>query len=275
MSARVADRAGKYLRCFRLGLQDALTHRASLLLSPLGAVAPIILQVVLWNRVYAAGAAGDTLFGFTRDEMLAYAVVANLLSRLVRTGFEYELYEDIKSGGLDRMLVQPIGYFGLRIARFAGGKLADTAVTGLCLAGSFVVLVSRTTIGARLAVLPAFALALILALCLNFLIFWCVGLLGFWLTETGFLFEAVRVVIVTASGGIFPLSVLGRRAEAVLALLPFRFTIQFPTEVLCGRIAPGPALAGLALAAAWTLILPALAGRLWRSGLRRFAAVGS
>jgi ABC-2 type transport system permease protein len=271
----VADRAGKYLRCFWLGLQAALAHRASALLSPLGAVAPVIIQVVLWNRVYAAEPAGGTLFGFTRDQMLAYAVIANLVAQLVRTGFEYELHEDIKSGGLDRLLVQPIGYFGLRLARFAGTKVAATAVTGLCLAVSFLVLVSRTTIPVSAAALSGFALALILAFCLNFLIFWCVGLLGFWLTETGFLFEAVRVVIVTASGGIFPLSVLGRRTELVSSLLPFRFTIQFPAELLCGRLSPGAATGGLALAAAWTLVLSVVAGRLWRSGLRRFAAFGS
>jgi ABC-2 type transport system permease protein len=271
----VADPPGKYVRCFWLGLQDALTHRARLLLIPLGAVTPIVIQVVLWKRVYAAGDPGGTLFGFTRDEMLAYAVLANLLSRLVSTGFEYELHEDIKSGALDRFLIQPIGYFWLRIARFAGTKIGDGAVTGLCLAASFVVLVSTKMAGARVAVLSAFAPALILALCLNFLIFWCVGLLGFWLTETGFLFEAVRVVVVTASGGIFPLAVLGHRAEAVLRLLPFRFTIQFPTEILCGRIAPGRALGGLALGTGWTLILAGLAWRLWRSGLRRFAALGS
>ena len=123
--------------------------------------------------------------------------------------------------------------------------------------------------------ITAVAGSLLLALALNFLIFWCVGLLGFWLTETGFLFEAARVVIVTASGGVFPLSVFGRRAEAVLDLLPFRFTIQFPTEVLCGRVAGAAAAEGLAVAAAWTVALSLLARGLWGLGLRRFAAVGS
>ncbi len=269
------DGAAKYLRAFWLGVQGALAHRANLFLSPLGAIAPVIVQVVLWKRVYAGRPAADTLFGFTRDQMLAYAVFANLVARLVRTGFEYDLYDDIKSGGLDRVLVKPIGYFGFRVAHFAGTKFADTGGSAVCLAAVFAVLASTTTIGASLAGLSGFAEALLAALLLNFLIFWCVGLLGFWITETGYLFEAVRVVITTASGGIFPLSVFGRRAEAILNLLPFRFTIQFPTEILCGRVAGAAQGTGLALAAAWTAALGLLAHGLWRRGLRRFAAVGS
>ncbi len=269
------DAAAKYLRAFWLGVQGAVAHRANLFLSPLGAVAPVIVQVVLWTRVYAGRPAADRLFGFTRGQMLAYAVFANLVARLVRTGFEYELYEDIKSGGLDRVLAKPIGYFGFRVAHFAGTKFADTAATAVCLAGVFAILASTTTVAASLPMLGGFAAALLMAVALNFLIFWCVGLLGFWITETGYLFEAARVVIVTASGGVFPLSVFGRRAEAVLTLLPFRFTIQFPTEILCGRIAGAAQGAGLAVAAAWTAGLWVLGQWLWRSGLRHFAAVGS
>ena len=120
-----------------------------------------------------------------------------------------------------------------------------------------------------------FALALVLAFALNFLVFWCVGLLGFWLTEIGFLFEAVRIVIITASGGVFPLSVFGPRVEAVLEALPFRYTIQFPTDVLCGRVAGSELAWGLAAGAAWSIALFALARAVWTVGVRRFVAVGS
>ena len=120
-----------------------------------------------------------------------------------------------------------------------------------------------------------FPLATVVVIALNFLVFWCVGLLGFWLTEIGFLFEAVRIVIITASGGVFPLSVFGPALRPVLEALPFRFTIQFPTEVLCGRVAGTALASGLALAAAWSAGLALLARAIWWAGLRRFVAVGS
>jgi ABC-2 type transport system permease protein len=263
---------GKYLGSFSLGLRGALEYRTNFVFSLLGAVAPVIIQTALWKTLYAPG---DTLFGFSYAQMLGYVVVANIVSRLVRTGFEYELNDDIRSGGLDRFLVKPIDYFGFRMAQFAGSKAAETVFMGIALAAALFVLSAATGFTAGPAAVLGFVLALLLAFILNFLVFWCVGLLGFWLTEIGFLFEAARIVIITASGGIFPLSVLGPGPESLLKALPFRFTIQFPTDVLCGRVSGAELASGLGLAAAWSLALFALGRSLWAIGVRRFVAVGS
>lgn len=285
------ESARKYASSFSLGLRGALEYRANFLISLLGAVAPVIIQTALWSRLYApgSGSVGGTssagaqagsgeslrLFGFSYAQMLGYVVVANIVSRLVRTGFEYDLNDDIRSGGLDRFLVKPIDYFGFRMFQFAGSKSAESLFMGAALAAALAVLSALTGFSADLAAVLGFLAALFLAFVLNFLIFWCVGLAGFWLTEIGFFFEAARIVIITASGGIFPLSVFGPGPEALLRALPFRFTIQFPVEVLCGRVAGAELLSGLALAVGWAAALFVLCRALWAAGVRRFVAVGS
>jgi ABC-2 type transport system permease protein len=277
----VTKAAAKYLGSFSLGLRGALEYRVNFFMSLLGAVTPVVIQTALWTCLYApgssgdAGGSGDELFGFTYAQMLLYVVVANIVSRLVRTGFEYELNDDIRSGGLDRFLVKPIGYFGFRLARFAGSKLAETLFMGAALAVALVVLSALTGFAPSAVGILGFLAALVVAFVLNFLIFWCVGLVGFWLTEIGFFFEAARIVIITASGGIFPLSVFGPEVEAVLRVLPFRFTIQFPTDVLCGRVSGAELASGLAAAAFWSLALLGLCRAVWAAGIRRFVAVGS
>jgi ABC-2 type transport system permease protein len=270
----VARLAGKYGRSFSMGLRSSLEYRLNFLFSILAAVSPVVIQTALWTNIYGPKP-GEALFGFTYPQMIAYTVIANLVSRLVRTGFEYELAFDIKSGGLDRYLVKPIGYFGFRLFSFLGGKSAQTGVM-IVLLGIAVQLMHAMLgfpIGAAAAL--CFILSLLFAFALNFLIFWCVGMLAFRLSEIGFLFEAVRIVIITASGGIFPLAVFGPTGEKVFKMLPFRFTIQFPTELLCGRLPAREIATGFALAFAWIILLVLLARLSWRSGVRRFAAIGS
>jgi ABC-2 type transport system permease protein len=281
--------ACKYLGPFSLGLRGALEYRANFAFSLLGAVAPVMIQTALWTCLYARGAGasapspqgmagsggGLQLFGVTYTQMLGYVVVANIVSRLVRTGFEYDLNDDIKSGGLDRYLVKPIDYFGFRMAQFAGAKSAETLFMGIALAAALAALSVFAGFSATPLAILGFVAALLLAFALNFLIFWCVGLLGFWLAQIGFLFEAARIVIITASGGIFPLSVFGPRFEPVLAAMPFRFTIQFPTDVLCGRVARADLASGLAAGALWLILLLALTRAIWAAGIRRFVALGS
>ncbi len=264
----------KYAKCFCIGVKAAIEYRINILFSVAGAVSPVIIQTVLWIALYG-NSANATLFGFSFEQMVAYTVIGQLVNRLMRTGFEYELNNDIKSGSLDRYLVKPLGYFGFRLFSFLGDKLVQSLFIGTLLAAGVAVL--SLTLGFPLSALNVllFLAAIIFAFVLNFLIFWCVGLAGFWLTDIGFLFEAARIVIITLAGGIFPIAVFGAEAEKILLMLPFRFTIQFPSEILCGRITMAQALDSYALASLWILILTLTSQFLWLRGLRRFAAVGS
>jgi ABC-2 type transport system permease protein len=265
---------GKYGKCFSTGVKAAFEYRINVIFSIAGAIAPVVIQTALWIALYSNDA-NETMFGFTFVQMVSYTVIAQLVSRLVRTGFEYDLDNDIRTGSLDRFLVKPVGYFGFRLFSFLGDKLVQSVMMGLLIAVSVVFL--AVGIGFPLTAVNVlfFIVAMLLAFTLNFLLFWCVGLAGFWLTEIGFLFEAVRIVIIALSGGIFPLAVFGPGAERVLALLPFRFTIQFPTELLCGRIPLESVAPSFAVAVFWILALTALSQIVWRRGIRRFAAVGS
>ncbi len=269
-----ATLAGKYANCVRTGFRAALEYRANFFMSLAGAIAPVVIQTALWIVLYGDDPSAS-FFGFTFSQMVAYTVIAQLVSRLVRTGFEYDVNWDIKTGSLDRYLVKPIGYFGYRLFSFIGDKLVQTVFMGFFLVAAVVALTVVFGFSANLASVTLFALALFVAFLLNFLIFWCVALVGFWLTEIGYLFEAVRIVIIAASGGVLPLAVFGSEASRVLSFLPFRFTIQFPTEILSSRVRPEAVLPSFALAFAWILALVALGQFIWARGIRRFAAVGS
>jgi len=266
--------AGKYAKCLGTGFRAALEYRVNFFLSVAGAIAPVVIQTALWIVIYGDDPA-SSLFGFTFPQMVAYTVIAQLVSRLVRTGFEYDVNQDIKSGSLDRYLVKPIGYFGFRLFSFIGDKIVQTAFMGVLLVLAVWILAMALGFVVSAGAFVLFVLSLALAFVLNFLVFWCVALVGFWLTEIGYLFEAVRIVIIAASGGILPLAVLGPDASSVLTLLPFRFTIQFPTELLTGRIPPESVLGSFAVAIFWMVVLAALGQVIWSRGIRRFAAVGS
>jgi len=265
---------GKYGKCFSTGLKAGFEYRVNIIFSIAGAIAPVVIQTALWIALYSQDSS-ETMFGFTFVQMVSYTVIAQLVSRLVRTGFEYDVDYDLRTGSLDRFLVKPIGYFGFRLFSFLGDKLVQSLVMGLLIAIAVAFLVFNIGFPLTAAGVFLFIAAMLIAFTLNFLLFWCVALAGFWLTEIGFLFEAVRIVIIALSGGIFPLAVFGSGAARVLNLLPFRFTIQFPTELLCGRIPKVSVAPSFALAALWIFALTALGQIIWRRGIRRFAAVGS
>jgi ABC-2 type transport system permease protein len=115
---------------------------------------------------------------------------------------------------------------------------------------------------------------LLFALILNFLIFFCVGMWAFWLSEIGFLFEAVRIVIVVLSGGIFPLEIFGSTVCGLLKYLPFAYAVGFPVDVLIGTVTGPAVIIGLVSQIIWIGLLLLFSGYLWNIGSKKFLAAG-
>lgn len=263
----------KYVKAFGLGAQSAMEYRADFLLGMVSAIWPIFIQFFLWTSIYK-GSGQQNLFGYTYAQMIAYTIMANIVQRLTRTGFEYDMVDDIKNGGLDKFIVRPVGYFQYRMATFIGNKLAQFAVLFIVMLGAVVFV--NAVYGGIIAPLSVlwFVLALLLAFVLNFIIFFTVGMLAFWLAEIGFFYEAVRIVFIAFSGGIFPLDVFGAKVVAVMNFLPFKYTVNFPVDVLSGRVAGPDILLGCLIQLAWIAALSFLSIKLWNYGQKKYVAAG-
>jgi ABC-2 type transport system permease protein len=269
------DRYGlaKYVKTFEMGFQTALEYRVNFAISLISAAYPIIIQTFLWTAIYRSSAT-QVVYGYTYRQILAYTFLAGLVSRMVRTGFEYEIMDDVKNGKFSKFLVQPLGYLPYRLCSFLGQKLPGQAM----IVGVMVIVLLGLNLfwGVSLQVgrILVFALTLVLALALNFVIFYCISSMAFWMVEIGFLFEGIRIVIVMLSGGIFPLEVFGARIVRVLNLLPFRYTVNYPINVLNGKIPAAEIAPGLLIQCVWIAAGLVLAHFLWRVGSRRYVAVG-
>jgi ABC-2 type transport system permease protein len=263
----------KYAKSFELGFQTALEYRINFLISLVSAAYPIFIQTFLWTAIYQ-NSTEQVVYGYTYRQMIAYTFLAGLVARLVRTGFEYEIMDDVKSGKYSKFLVQPLGYFPYRLCSYFGQKLPGQSMIFGILA---VVLLGLNTFWGFPLELPrvlAFLVTLLLATGLNFLIFYCFSAVAFWIVEIGFLFEGIRIVTILLSGGIFPLEVFGERFLQVVNLLPFKYTVNFPINVLNGKVAPAEIILGIGVQCLWIAGCLLLAKALWREGSKRYVAVG-
>jgi ABC-2 type transport system permease protein len=61
----------------------------------------------------------------------------------------------------------------------------------------------------------------------------------------------------------------------VATVLPFRWTVGFPVEILLGRLTQAQILTGFAVQAAWLLAAAALLRLAWRVSVKKYSAVGA
>ena len=250
-----------------------MEYRANFLLSMVSAAFPVFIQYFLWTSIYK----GDTtqiINGYTYFQIIAYTVMASIISRLIRTGFEYEINDDIKNGGLNKYLIKPVNYFTYRLSCFIGQKLIQTLLILMIIVGVIFLLILRFEFSLTFYRVGLFLISLFFAFILNFMIFFSVSTIAFWLFEIGFLFEAIRIIIIMLSGGIFPIDILGKNVSNVLSYLPFKYTINFPVELINGRLNPSGEYHGILLQIGWIIVFTFLSKLLWAVGNKQYVAVG-
>jgi ABC-2 type transport system permease protein len=116
--------------------------------------------------------------------------------------------------------------------------------------------------------------AIVLAFLLRFTIEWCIGLIAFWLTRASSVYNLYWSISLFLTGYVAPLTLLPGWARIVATILPFRWMVYFPVQVLLGNLAPGEILTGLAVQVAWLAIAIAAVRFWWGRAANRYSAVG-
>ncbi len=253
----------------RLGMAEAAAYRVSLLIWIVTSIFPLI-SLVLWRALAEDGPIGD----YDQAGFDSYFVAAFLVRQLIASWVVWDLDRSIRNGDLSVLLLRPVSpvlhhvMINLSVLPLRLSFAAPIGLFVLLLTGGFTVLHDPVQ---WLLVIPALALAWLL----NFAVQLIVGCLAFWLTKAASLFEIWLGLFIVLSGYSVPTSLFPAGLAEVARVLPFHAVLGFPVELLVGRLELSQALTGLALQAAWLLVLGALAAMLWRRGLRAYGAFGA
>jgi len=104
---------------------------------------------------------------------------------------------------------------------------------------------------------------------------WTLALAAFWTTRVSALNQMYFLAMLFFSGQIAPLELLPHPVRVIAFVLPFRWTVGFPTELLLGRLTPVQVLTGIGMQAAWLMAGLVLMRLVWRAGLKVYTAVGA
>ncbi len=248
-----------------------LQYRAANLIWLIGAVLEPVIYLIVWDTV--AQVQGGEVGGFTGSDFAAYYLALMVVDRVTFTWIMWEYEFMIREGILARRLLRPLHPFWVDLM----DNLAYKAFIMVVLIPTVIVLTIffrpnfQTTVADVLAFLPALALAFILRFCLE----WGLAMSAFWTTRTGAINQVYFVVFLFFSGRLAPLELLPSFAQTLADVLPFRWMLSFPLEVLLGGLTAQEIALGYAVQLGWAAV--AVTGMLlaWRAGVKQFSAVGS
>jgi ABC-2 type transport system permease protein len=263
----------KYVKSFSLGVQKVLEYRTNFFLSLFSCIFPIIIQFFFWRAVFTSSSQ-SVVFGYSYNQLIAYSILAILMTKLIGTGFQFEIARDIKDGGLNKYLIKPIGYFAYRICCFLGEKLIEMIV--IVAISMLVIIVLNIWLGfpVHMEQVLLFFCVVPFALLLNFFIYYSLSAIAFWFIESNGAFRTFGLLATIASGGLFPLDVYGPLLQKILLVLPFNYVVYFPIQLLSGKLSIGQIGQGMVMQVIWIAVFAVLSGILWKTGMKKYVAVG-
>jgi ABC-2 type transport system permease protein len=122
--------------------------------------------------------------------------------------------------------------------------------------------------------LAAFAASLVGAWFITFFVMAIVGTLSFFIESSSSIFEIWLMSFMLLSGYLIPLELFPAWLRAIAYVLPFRYTLGFPVELLIGMVPANAVVRGLLVE--WAYVVASFGGAIlfWRAGVRRFGAFG-
>jgi len=260
-----------YRAQFKNTIALQLQYRAQLVIWLLFSVFEPIVYLVVWSTV--AKSSGGVVAGYTVPEFAAYYIALMLVNHLVFTWIMFEFEFRVRNGQLSPRLLRPVHPIHNDIADNVTYKMLTLVVmlpAALVLTALF-----HPEFHSPPWAMAAFVPALILAYLLRFLTEWTVALAAFWTTRVAAINDLYGTASIFLSGWVAPLALYPPIIRAVANVLPFRWGLAFPVEVLLGRLTPREVLGGMAVQVAWVVAAFVIMRFAWREGVRQYTAVGA
>lgn len=229
------------------------------------------VYLVVWTTV--ADARGGSVGGYSPADFAAYYIVLMLVNQFTFTWIMHEYQYRIRSGTLSAVLLKPIHPVHSDLADNFGYKIITAVI--IFPAAAFLYWLFDPVFNTNLELIALFFLAMVLAYLLRFLTEWSLALISFWTTRNEAFNQMYFLLGLFLSGRIAPLDLLPDWLRAVAEVLPFKWAVAFPVELVLGRLTTEEITHGLGIQAAWLLFGIVLHRLVWSRGVRKYSAVGA
>lgn len=267
--SELVARIPAYAKVTALTTQTVFAYRLNIGFEVVGLLLQIFLLKVVWTAIYADRGPVD---GVDLGTLLTYLTIAQIQIWVVWPETTWYLQNKIREGKIAQDLARPIGLISQLIGHQVGSTLVFLPIAMLILPIAFFVGVLGPPASIQAAIL--YVVSVILAYGVVTWMGLLMGMVAFWLLEIGGIQMIYRFSNMFFAGALVPLWLFPEPLRTVAGLLPFQTQANIPVSIYIGRLEGADALRGLAVQAAWVVILGLLVRFVWSRAMRKVVVQG-
>jgi ABC-2 type transport system permease protein len=245
-----------------------MQYRSFFFILAFGWMIPPLIYMLVWS----AAAGQNTLGGLTSREFIAYYLILILVNQLTYSQTNWTVGDVIRMGSINHWLLRPM----LPLYNPLASEVAGKVVTMLFVLpiSAVLAIILRPELHTSWDKVGLALLALAFAWLLRFFWGYWLSLLAFWTTRADALLALQDSLVFLLAGIVAPVWMLPTGLKIAAGVLPFRFMVGFPVEVLMGQVSGQDLLLGFGYQALWVAAAMMISAMVWRLGLRRYSAIG-
>ncbi|MFT3706894.1 MAG: ABC-2 family transporter protein [Archangium sp.] len=258
---------------FRVSFAEAVAYRAEMFVWVFSTTMPLIM-LMLWTTVTTvAPVEGRGGHVWSADDFSAYFLSVFIVRQLISAWASWEINFEVRRGNLAMRLLRPMH----PVIGYAVGNLAYLPLRTIVTLPVVAILIA--TQGGKLPtdwrIWALWCVAMFGSWLINFFVNVAVGALSFYLESSLKLMEVWLALFFVSAGYLFPLEVVKVQwVRTLIDVLPFRYIISLPAELMTGRLSIDEAWRAIGIQYAWGVGAFVVSLIIWSRGVKRFQSFG-
>ena len=263
----------KYLYSFRLYLLTLFQYRFDTVLGLIMSNVSIFITIIFWILIYKSN---DTavINGYKITDMITFFVVSSLFRKFILINGGFEISEMIKSGNLSRIIIKPYSINLFLYFKCLSNSVFEFFKQSLFLLIIIPFFVSYLTWNLSVQSVILLIIYLIVTTIISHLVWLLLGMMAFWLEQAQAVMWSFAVIINFLSGMFMPLDFFPGWSIKLLELMPFAAFSYIPAKIYMNLLPVAEAVRLLVVYILWILLLMSLIMITWRTGMKKYSAVG-
>ena len=262
--------AAFYRQRFKVDLALQVAYRGATFIWLFSLIVQPLVSLVVWRTV--ADSQGGSAGGFTAGQYAAYFLAVMVVNQMTFMWHMWEIEWRVRTGVYSGILLRPMHpIHEAPVANLSFKAFTLVPLIPICV---LLAVIFDAQFDTRPVDIVAFVPAVALALGLRYTIEWALGLIAFWVTRAAAIHQLWASVTFFLAGQMAPLSLFPKPIQVIATVLPFRWMLSFPVEVLLGRLSGREILAGLGMQVLWLAIAIVVMRAVWSRAANHYSAVG-